>query len=290
MAFGYAAVIAAVVIWAVWIVAVRDAVTGSYSPLDLSILRYCVPAALLFPIVLRKGLFPPGENMWLIAVMTVGWGGPFVLLISTGMQTVPASLFGPLVPGLLPMIVALWGVLIAGERLTRLRLMGLGFIAAAVALILGPALAEGDQGMLTGAPWLLAACCGWSAFTIAYRNTHRITGIEAAAYVCTYSTPFLILAALYYGSHLTEVPAAEIAAQALIQGVISGMASVAAYAYAVRVLGLPKASAFTSLVPALAAVLGWGWLGETVGLLGWLAVLAACIGVLLVNLGVGRGG
>ena len=138
--WGYAGVIAAVLIWSGWIIATRDSVTRNLLPIDIAILRYGVPALFLAPVWLKKGLFPKGENPLLLAVMTLGWGGPFVYLISSGLLHVPAYLFGPLVPGLLPMVVAAFGVLILREKINRLRWIGLGFIASAVVLVVAPSL------------------------------------------------------------------------------------------------------------------------------------------------------
>lgn len=279
---GYVGILTATVIWAGWIIATRDAMLSAHAPLDIALFRYGAPALLLAPIWLRKGIFPKGENLWLIAIMTVGWGGPFVILISQGMKTVEASLFGPLVPGLLPLVVALWERGVEGRRLRPGRIVGLCFIAAAVALILAPAALVGDDGLLAGAPWLLAACAGWSAFTIAFRRT-GLTGIEAAAYVCLWSAPFLAVAAVIFGTKVPEFSLSEVAWQVFIQALLSGMLAVGAYGYAVKSIGLARASAFTSLVPVLAAVGGWLILGEQVGLAGWVASFCACVGVLLVN-------
>ncbi|MEO0362008.1 MAG: DMT family transporter, partial [Pseudomonadota bacterium] len=140
----------------------------------------------------------------------------------------------------------------------------------------------GDAGLLSGAPFLLAACSGWSAFTIVYRRT-GLSGLEAAAYVCLYSTPFLLAAAVVFGSELPCFSLEEAAWHVTVQGVLSGMLSVAAYGFAVKTLGLARASAFTSLVPVIAAVGGWLFLAEAVGLAGWAASISACVGVLLVN-------
>lgn len=279
---GYVGVLGAVVIWAGWIVATRDAMQSHLRPLDVALFRYSVPALVLAPIWLRKGIFPKGEQWWRLAIMTAGWGGPFVILISTGLQTVPASLFGPLVPGLLPMVVAVWGYFVAGERIRSGRALGLMFISLAVGLILGPALADSDMNLLHGAPFLLLACAGWSAYTIAFRGC-GLSGLEAPAYVCLYSTPFLIAAALVTGSDIGGFSLKDYAVQIGVQGILSGIASVWGFSYAVKALGLARASAFTSLVPAMAALGGWLMLGETVGIAGWLSVVAACIGVLLVN-------
>lgn len=279
---GFLAILLAVSIWAGWIVATREAMLAKHTPLDIAVLRYATPAILLAPIWLRKGVFPKGEKPLLLVIMTLGWGGPFVMLISQGMRSVEASLFGPLVPGLLPMVVALWAVFAERERLRPGRVAGLGFIALSVAMILVPAVLTADSPVLTGAPWLLLACAGWSAFTIAFRRT-GLSGVEAAAYVCLYSTPFVCGAALLLGSELPEFPVSEVIRQVVVQGVLSGTISVACYGYGVKALGLARASAFTSLVPVGAAVGGWVWLGEQPGAAGWAAAVAACLGVLLVN-------
>ena len=280
--WGYVGVMAAVLIWSGWIIATRDSVTRNLLPIDIAILRYGVPALFLAPVWLRKGIFPKGESPLLLAIMTLGWGGPFVYLISSGLLHVPAYLFGPLVPGLLPMVVAAFGVLILGEKINGMRWLGLAFIAAAVVLVVGPSLATGDIDIMAGAPWLVTAACGWAAFTIAYRYTN-LTGVEAAAYVCLYSLPLLALGAYVDGAQIMTLSLDAMLWQGFIQGVLSGIGSVVGYAYAVRALGLPRASAFTSLVPPLAAVGGWLILGEAVSPTGWASVICACLGVYLVN-------
>ena len=107
--------------------------------------------------------------------------------------------------------------------------------------------------------------------------------MEAPAYVCLYSTPFLIVAALIFGTDMAAFTLKDYAVQIGVQGILSGILSVVGYSYAVKALGLARASAFTSLVPVLAAIGGWLMLGEAVGAAGWLAAVAACVGVLLVN-------
>lgn len=286
--WGYAGVIFAVLIWSGWIIATRDSVTRNLLPIDIAILRYGVPALFLAPIWLKKGLFPKGESPLLLIIMTLGWGGPFVYLISNGLLHVPAYLFGPLVPGLLPMVITAFGVLILRQTVSGMRWLGLGFIAAAVAFVIAPSLMMGDIDILAGAPWLVTASCGWAAFTIAYRYT-SLTGVEAAAYVCLYSLPLLAIGAYIDGSQIMSLPLDEMLWQGFIQGILSGIGSVVGYAYAVRSLGLPRASAFTSLVPPLAAVGGWLILGEAVSATGWASVICACLGVYIVNRAVAKG-
>ncbi len=278
---GYAAATFAVIVWAGWIVATRNQV-GSARPLDLAILRYGIPALALAPVWLRRGIVPAGERQWPIWVMAFGWGGPFVLLTGTGLQTVPASLFGPMVPATLPLYVAAYDVIFHRARLGPQRIVGLLLIALSISLIVGPAAARGDTGFFQGAPWLMAAALGWAAFTIAYRST-RFTALEATAYTALYSVPFLTVMALLMGSDLGRTDLLELGRLALVQGALAGVGAAWAYGYAIRELGVPRTSSLTSLVPMGAALGGWALLEENPGPLGWLSVVAACLGVATVN-------
>ena len=278
---GYVAVAAAVAVWASWIVITRVQV-ASMPPSDVALLRFAIPAMILAPVWLKRGLVPRGQPLGALAVMAVGWGGPFVMLISKGLETVPASLFGPMVPATLPLLVALFDRAVNGVPVRGMRLVGLILIATSIALIVGPAFARADAGFLSGAPYLVLAACGWTAFTLAYRST-TLTGIEATAYVSLYSTPLLIAVTLTTGSALPEATLEEWVFYVIFQGVLAGVISVAAFGYAVRALGVAKTSAWTSLVPMGAAIGGWLWLGEHPGPLGWAAVCAACLGVAAVN-------
>lgn len=278
---GFLAIGGAVLIWAGWIVATRDAVRSA-TPLDLSLIRYVLPAIILAPVWLKKGVIPRGENPWLIAIMALGWGGAFVLLTAKGLSTVPAALFGPMVPATLPLFVGLWDRAVEGVRIRPQRGIGLVCILGSITLAVGPSLAGGDLGILHGAPYLLTAAAGWSAFTIAYRRT-TLSGLEATAYVCLWSAPFLLVAAAVEGVTLHELSLGALGWLAFTQALASGILSVVCFAYAVRNLGAARTSAFTSLVPVGAALLAWIFLGEAPGPLGWGAVALACFGVAMVN-------
>jgi len=86
-----------------------------------------------------------------------------------------------------------------------------------------------------------------------------------------------------FGTTLDEFTMSEVFWQVIIQGVLSGTIAFGAYGFAIKGLGLARASAFTSLVPVMAALGGFFILGEVVGAAGWAASFCACVGVLLVN-------
>jgi drug/metabolite transporter (DMT)-like permease len=278
---GYAAIIVAVVIWSGWIVATRDQVHVA-TPLDLSLIRYGLPALLLAPVWLRRGIVPKGEDWRLIAIMAAGWGGVFVWLTAKGLETVPASLFGPLVPATLPLFVSVWERFHDGLRLSQARIVGLILIGLSISLIVGPAAAEADLSLLSGVPYLMCAALGWAAFTLAFRRS-TLTGIEATAYVALWSTPFLLIAVAIKGTHLPSLSWGVLGWLALSQAFLSGLGAAVCFAYAVRHLGAARTSSFTSLVPMGAAIGGWLALGEAMTPLSWSAVVLACFGVAVVN-------
>lgn len=282
---GYAAIAVAVAIWAAWIVWTRQAVSADYdgalTPIDLGLLRFGVPALVFAPIWIAAGLKPKGVS-WLTLLALLGWGAPFVLLASEGMKTVAVAHVGALVPGVMPLWAALFAWAALGERLSADRGLGLALILGAVAAVVGPALMSGRGAELAGAPWLIAAAASWALFAIAVKRA-GLRPMHASGLVSIYSLVALAPLALLNGSKLPDLALLELGRQALLQGVLAGAASIAAYAVAIDRLGAARAASFSALVPVLAALLGWAMLGEPLAAWDWIAIALASIGVALVN-------
>ena len=272
----------AVAIWSGWIVATRHAMTERLSPLAVAVMRYGVPAVLLAPVWLRRGIVPRGVPLAAVVLMMLGWGAPFVLLTAQGMKTVPAALFGPLVPGLAPILVAGLAWAVDGERPRPASWIGLALIAGALAAILGQWAAEGDIAALRGAPFLLSATCGMAVYAVAFRRS-RLSPAEATAYVGLYSLPLLAVGLMLEPRVFAGMTAAQLAGQLLIQGVLAGVVAAFAYGLALRHLGIARGSTANALVPVCAALAGMAILGESLSVLDWLAVAAASLGVAVVN-------
>ncbi len=104
-ALGALSALSVVLIWASWLVSTRHSVGAGLGPLDLSLLRYGIPALVLAPVWWRTGLFPKGA-MGPLCLMILGSGAPFFQIVAFGMRHTPASAAGVLLPGLMPMAVA----------------------------------------------------------------------------------------------------------------------------------------------------------------------------------------
>ena len=275
----------AVAIWAGWISATRFAVSDPgtrVDPLILAICRAGLPALVLAPVILRRGLVPDGAKVGPILLMALGWGAPFTLMVGNGLMTVPASLFGPLVPGLAPILVTLLAWAIFRTRPGANLVAGLVLIGTAMLSILIQWLDDGDIAALSGAPWLLMASLGISVYTIMFRVS-GLNPLEATAYISFYSLPFLAVWSLLYPEALLVPTPGQWGFHLLTQGLITGVLAVLAYGMAVRHLGAVRGSTANALVPVCAALVGVSVLGEELTVLGWCAVIAASLGVAVVN-------
>jgi drug/metabolite transporter (DMT)-like permease len=267
-----------VTIWAVWAVATRHAVTHDLPPAALGLVRFGVPALLLIPISGRIGLFPKGLGI-VKGLGLLGSGAPFFLVVALGMQFAPAAEIGPLLPGTMPLFVALIGWLVFGERLGRIRVAGFGLILVGVVCIGGHGLLYAGNGAWRGHLLLLAGACLWGIYTHAYRRS-GLSALQAAALIGLWS--FLIL--LPFGAPalvraLGDGLAGPVIVQAVLQGFLSGIAGIILYGIAVDRLGASRAAAVSPLAIVLAAVLAVPVLGE-------IPDMAALVGITLATLGV----
>ncbi len=272
----------AVLIWAGWIAATRWSMVERIDPLVLAICRNGLPALILLPVWWRRGIIPRDANIGAILMMTLGWGMPFTLTVGTGLSSVPASLFGPLVPGLAPLLVAGLGWALFRRVPGRGAALGLLLMAVALTCVLGQWVAAERWAEMGGAPFLLAASLGISIFTVMLPRS-GLNPVEGTAYICLYSMPFLALAWVLNPGVFDGMSAGDIGFQALVQGVITGLFAVLAYGLAIRHLGPLRGSTANALVPVCAAITALVLLGESMTMLDWVAVACSSLGVAAVN-------
>jgi drug/metabolite transporter (DMT)-like permease len=279
---GSGAAIFAVTIWAAWIVGTRHAVTGTLPPEAVGLLRMIVPAIVFAPIWLRSGLAPRGIRVP-IALCVLGAGAPFFVIVTTGFKFAPAADIGPLLPGTMPLFAALLVVLIDRERLGPVRLIGYALIVAGIAAIAGRGVFDLASGAWRGHVLVLCGAFLWAVYTLAFRRS-RLGAIEAAALIGVWSTLLLLpfgtapLVQAWQAGH-----GWEIAAQAVLQGVFSGILGLVGYGIAVSRIGSSRAAAFAALSPGMAALIAIPVLGEVPDAAAVLGIAATSIGVVLAS-------
>ncbi|MBV2185746.1 MAG: DMT family transporter [Rhizobium sp.] len=276
---GAASALSVVLIWAAWLVSTRHSVGTSLSALDLSLLRYGVPALLLSPCWLRTGLWPKATPKWALVLMVLGSGAPFFQLVGFGMKATPASAAGVLLPGVMPLAAALIGILLLGERPDRMRKLGMLAILGGGLLLLVDNL---SSGRLTWISYTIlpAGATLWAIYTHAFRRS-GLSAFEGGALICIWSTIINLALIPFLGTHLMTVPITEIAVPFVTQGLLSGLLSTVLYGTAVRSLGGTQAAAYTAVTPVAAAIGGALLLGEPLGTVVIVATLVTGAGVLL---------
>jgi drug/metabolite transporter (DMT)-like permease len=199
------------------------------------------------------------------------------------MTFAPAAHIGVMLPGVMPMFVALFAFLLFGERYTGGRLLGYGLVLAGVLGLGGAGLLEAGASDWRGHALLLLSAASWACFTLAFKRS-GLTGWQAAALINAVSAIIMIAAdALQGGPRLWDLPWETVAMQGFAQGILSGLLALAAYSYAVSVLGASKASAFVSLTPALTAVIAALTLAERPDGMTVAAVIVVGAGVALAS-------
>lgn len=279
-AIGIAASLSVVLIWATWLVSTRYATATALRPLDLSLLRYGVPALILAPVWLKTGLLPKGVSKLAILVMILGSGGPFFQLVAVGMKFTPASAAGVLLPGLMPLSVALIGVIFLRERPDAARWFGMAAILAGGLMLLIESLTENNQVGWQG--FVVLPFCGvlWAIYTHVFRNS-GLTAIQGAALICIWSTIFNMALIPFVGTHYSQVTLEQLVPQVIAQGLLSGLGTTLLYGTGIAILGGTQAAAYTAITPVAAAIGGALVLGEQPGFLTIAAAVVTGAGVLL---------
>ena len=277
-ALGALSALSVVLIWASWLVSTRHSVGAGLGPLDLSLLRYGIPALVLAPVWWRTGLFPKGA-MGPLALMVLGSGAPFFQIVAFGMRHTPASAAGVLLPGLMPLAVAVIGMLFLGERPDRWRKLGMLAILAGGAVLLFGNL--GGQGLSWISFTILPiGATLWAVYTHAFRRS-GLDAFEGAALICVWSTILNLAALPFVGTQFMTAPLKEIALQSVTQGLLSGLVATLLYGAAVRALGGTQAAAYTAITPVAAAIGGGVLLAEPLGISTLAAAIVTGLGVLL---------
>lgn len=271
--------LAAVCVWAGFIVVSRLGVRTSLTPWDVAAIRFAVAGLLLLPYAMRKGLALDRLGWLGVAAIVTGCGAPMVLLVNAGLLFAPAAHAGALFPGVTPLMVAILAAAILKEAFTIEKSVGLVLIAAgAVGIVCGTGGAIGTAQNIGHAAFL-AAALAWAGYTVAMRRA-RLDGLHAAAIAAVGSLAHCLLAyALIAGGRVFQAPVFDIALQAIVQGVLTAVVALLLYGRAVGILGATRGAAFVALTPALTALLGIPVLGEWPSALDWTAIALISLGV-----------
>lgn len=146
--------------------------------------------------------------------------------------------------------------------LTRVQVLGMALIPVGGGLIAGVGLTGGANDVWVGQLLFVFAAFLWGVYTVAMRK-QGVRALDAVAIVAGVSAFFYLpLYPFVLGSAIPAAPIAEIAFQAVMQGLIAGIGLYYAFNRAVVLLGGASSSLFIAAIPVLTALFAIPVLGE----------------------------
>ena len=264
---GIAAVLFAVSVWGLVPVATRFLVLD-VPPQTVMILRVLPAGVIGLLAVIYIGVRPMPRSAWarIIAAAVIGNVGYQVLSIF-GAQHIPASWMGMLF-GLEPVFVALFAVILAGERITSSLVAGmiLALIGTA-ALMLGNIIAPAKDVGLLGIVLVTLGSMGWGIYTVLIRPVSAEYGSTQVACLTLgiSAFPMLLFLTPEFPQSLMAMNAAQYAVMGFVVIFCTFFGTIA-WNFALGHMTSSLAGMFLYVQPLVAAIGGIFLLGENLSL------------------------
>lgn len=260
--------------------ATRLAAQQGIAPLDVAFMRYSVPALLLLPVWLPTLRKLRGAPRWSVFAM-LGWGAPFLWLVTASLKESNVVYFATIVPCTMPIFAVIAEKVFFKQQPTRTQIIGFVLIGTAALLVIINALTGGGTSLSSLGLMFLAAA-GWACYVVSFRHT-GLTAAQGAAWVSVASTIVILLVKLTTGSELFPLTMDQFVFNAISQGLISGFAAVLLYTIAIGRLGPVRSASFSVLLPILGSLFAWVWLGEAPSSFSLFTLALGTIGVGVIN-------
>jgi drug/metabolite transporter (DMT)-like permease len=241
-------------IWGASFLFIRVAVP-EFGAVGLMTVRVSLAAAVLMPLLLRRGHIRPVLQRWR-AILLMGilhYAIPFSLF-AYSMLTLSAG-YSSVINASSPLFAGIVAWLWLGERLNASRTTGLVLGMLGVVLLVWDKLATGSGSVaLAAAASLLAAFCYGLAAVLAKKKLAELDPIAVAG--GSMSAAALVLLPLSFFLWPSTMPSLGAWSMAAILGVVCTAAAFVLYFRLIKAVGPSRAIAVTFLIPVFAVIFG----------------------------------
>lgn len=277
---GMIAVFFTICIWAGFILVTRHGGKGVLTGWDVTALRFGV-GALIAIFFLPRVTLPPYK---VILLFSMFGGVGYAIAVYAAFRLAPAAHAAVLLPGSLPFTTAVIAWLWLRQKPSPAQRIALALVFIGIALTAYDTFSH--EAHLSGMQLFgdLLFLCGsslWAVFTLLLRR-HPMTPLTAAV-TTTLGSAILYLPIwwLFLPGTLDQAPVAEIAMQAVYQGILVVFVAMLLYTYAVRLLGAQAVALLMAFVPGIAALSAVPVLGEPISLFTLAGLGAVTVGAVM---------
>lgn len=248
-----------------------------------------VPAVFLLLILIGKFRMPSRQDIPAIVSVGIFMPGLFVVLTHFGLVFVGAGR-ASLLAYTTPLWVAPIAALFLGERIGKLKLIGVTIGVAGLVILFNPGGFDwSDRDVVIGNAVLLLAALSWSLCIIQLRShKYRLSTLQLLPWQLCLSTVVALIAAALVEPDVAMPRTAHAVWIVLIAGPVFVFPTILPANAAVRLLPAVTASVGFLGVPVVATVTALLWLGEPVTATLFAGLAVVLIGVALVSAGDAR--
>jgi drug/metabolite transporter (DMT)-like permease len=256
-----AAALVTVALWASAFVGIRAA-GEDLSPGALSLGRLLVAAAALGAFVAsRREPLPPRGDLGRLLACGLLWLGAYNVLLNAAEQRIDAGTASMLV-NIGPVLIALLAGVLLHEGFPRSLVLGCA-IALAGVVVIGLATSEQSVDAGWGAALCVAAAAAYAGGVVAQKPLLRHNSALLVTFLaCCIGAAACLPFAVQLAGEVGHAPASSLAWTVYL-GIVPTAIGFTTWAYALKRTSAGKLGATTYLVPPLAVLMGWAFLGET---------------------------
>ncbi len=262
---GYFFVAGTVLIWSGFVLVARMGGASALNAFDITALRFGVASLILLPLWIFWKRVPLFNKTVLSLALSGGIG--YSVVVYFAFKHAPAAHGAVLISGLLPFFVPLLAFWLLKEPLRSNLRIALPVIAVGI-LCLGVDIFSRSENTLPGDVLLVVSSIIWALYTILAKRSGLGPWETAIGSALLAALIYLPVYVLFLPKDILHAPVADIALQAIYQGVVVAVIAMFFYMAAMTRLGPARTGACMALVPALAGIGASLILGETLNV--WL--------------------